>query len=373
MQATDHKTKTDGQDELLEQQLLEQHRKPKPLQLGLIIITVLVTVYVLYQHQFNKQSQIHISGNTMGTYYSVKLVGKGKQLEAVDDLQSQLEALLVDVNQQMSTYQADSELSLFNKMQDSSGKVISADFAHVIKAALIISQQTQGAFDATLGPLVNLWGFGPQARPDIIPSLDKINQVKQSVGYRHLALSKNNSDFVLSKIRPNLYVDLSAIAKGYAVDKLSLYLQEQGLENYLVDIGGEIRVKGINQQGAAWRIAVEKPEAGQRSAQIKLSLKDVAIATSGDYRNYYEVDGKRYSHTIDPHTGKPISHNLISATVVHDNCMMADGYATALMVLGPEKGLEFANQYGLAVVLISKSTNGFNSEITSAMQQYLFK
>lgn len=353
-------------------ELIEQSHKTKPFQVALIVITVLITVYFVYKHQFDKLSQAHITGNTMGTYYSVKLVAQSKQLDAIEGLQSKLDTLLDEVNQQMSTYQKDSELSIFNQEQNVNGNVISSDFAHVINGALSISEQTNGAFDITLGPLVNLWGFGPQARPDNVPSTEQINQLSQSVGYRYLSLSNINKDFVLTKAIPELYVDLSAIAKGYAVDKLSLYLQEQGFENFLVDIGGEIRIKGINVQGAAWRIAVEKPQSGQRSSQIKLALNNVAIATSGDYRNYYEVDGKRYSHTIDPDTGRPINHKLVSATVVHDNCMMADGYATALMVLGPEKGLEFAKQQGLAVILISKSAEGFNSEMTAAMQQYLF-
>ena len=343
--------------------------KPKTL---LIVITAIVAIYLIYTHQPPQMPQLQLTGQTMGTYYSVKVVAEQQQLEQLAPLKSEIEQLLDEVNQQMSTYLPDSELSRFNASNTTQAQPVSPELAKVVNSALQLSAESQGAFDVTLGPLVNLWGFGPDARVEQPPTNAEVRQLQGQIGYQNLSYFLDHQQPMLQKKHPDLYLDLSAIAKGYAVDKVSEHLSGLGLQNFLVDIGGELRASGINKSNNLWRIAVEKPVAGERSMQIKLVLSNVAIATSGDYRNYFEADGVRYSHTIDPKTGRPVTHKLVSATVVYDNCMMADAYATSLMVLGPKAGLAFAKERKLAVILISKTDEGFVSEMTPEMQSYLF-
>jgi thiamine biosynthesis lipoprotein len=276
----------------------------------------------------------YLTGPTMGTTYNIKFVPVDKLNEKV--LKEQIDQLLLDINQLMSTYIKDSELSQFNQWK------------------------SIGLLDVTVGPLVNLWGFGPQSRPEKIPSDKLIQATRQLVGLEKLIIGPTWA----SKTNPNLYVDLSTIAKGYAVDQITQLLQTYNIENLLVEIGGEMRLSGVKASGEAWKIAIEKPETEQRTAQEIITIGDNAVATSGDYRIYYEQDGVRYSHLIDPTTGYPITHNVVSVTVIHPSSMTADGLATALIVMGKEKALALADKYDIAVLLITKEKDGFN-EYTS--------
>lgn len=305
-----------------------------------------------------------LQGQTMGTYYEIKYVADKNISLSSDQIQAEIDKRLEDVNNQMSTYRPDSELSRFNQAEKF--LVISEPLKFVIQASLAIFEDSQGAFDITVGPLVNLWGFGPDKRPIKVPSEQLIAAKKKSVGSHYLTL-KNN---LLSKAKADLYVDLSSIAKGYGVDQVALYLQSIGVNNYLVDIGGELRVQGVKPTDESWTLAIERPSAGQ-NVQRLIQIGDNAIATSGDYRNYYEFDGIRYSHTINPKTGKPINHKLVSVTVIHTSCMLADGLATAITVLGPDAGFDFAEKKKLAVFLIVKKGDDFVEYYTSEFTPYL--
>lgn len=296
----------------------------------------------------------------MGTTYNVKyVVREGEQ--PVENLQQELDARLVKINQLMSTYDPESELSRFNQNRFTEPYPVSAETQKVVAEALRLGELSHGVLDITVGPLVNLWGFGPNKRPEKVPSEAQIAEVREYVGLDKLAVT----DTGLRKTHPLVYVDLSTIAKGYGVDEVAAILEDHGIDDYLVEIGGEMRVKGQRGNGDAWLIAVEKPVAGNRSVQKILSVGTNAVATSGDYRNYYEQDGVRYSHLIDPRTGKPIQHNLVAVTVVTPSSMTADALATALIVMGWDAAIALAEQENLAVLLIRHQDGEFE-EYTSA-------
>jgi thiamine biosynthesis lipoprotein len=305
---------------------------------------------------------VEVRGNTMGTYYQVKYVLSAAQQDdnrfSLSAIKSDIDQRLELVNEQMSTYRPNSELSRFNRAEKS--LEVSAATRGVIEASLTLFEQSKGAFDVTVGPLVNLWGFGPDKKANKVPSAQLIAEKQKIVGSQYLSVNGNT----ISKAIPELYVDLSAIAKGYGVDVIAAYLQEMGINNYLVDIGGELSLKGKKPQNNPWIVAIEGPVEGQ-SVQRVINVGDNAIATSGDYRNYFEFDGLRYSHTIDPNTGKPISHKLVSVTVINKSSMTADGLATAITVLGPKPGLAFAEKYNLAVYLLVKEGDNITEYYTS--------
>lgn len=322
----------------------------------------------------DKTTEVAFGGKTMGTTYNVKYLADSKQnLPPQNEVQQALDRTLLEVNRQMSTYQKDSEISRFNQMQQVESAVsISPEFGKVVQEAIRLNQMTDGALDITVGPLVNLWGFGPENRPEKIPIEQEIDARRAWVGIDKLVLGKQGDQYQLTKKVPNLYIDLSSIAKGFGVDQLADYLESLGIADYMVEIGGEIRAKGVNKDGKAWQIAIEKPEFdGSRAVQQIIGLQNLAMATSGDYRNYFEQDGVRFSHEIDPKTGKPIQHNLVSITVLNRSCMTADGLATGLFVLGEEQSLAIAEKNNLAIYLIIKTNNGFETKMSSAFKQVL--
>ncbi|UHJ59585.1 FAD:protein FMN transferase [Vibrio furnissii] len=310
--------------------------------------------------------QVHLSGPTMGTSYNIKYIQQDG-LPSSDDLHKEVDRLLEEVNDQMSTYRQDSELSRFNQYQGTDAFEVSTQTATVVKEAMRLSTLTEGALDVTVGPLVNLWGFGPEARPEVVPTDAELADRKANTGIHHLTVNGNS----LSKDLPHLYVDLSTIAKGWGVDVVANYIESQGIHNYMVEVGGEIRLKGLNRDNVPWRIAVEKPTVDERSIQEIIEPGDMAIATSGDYRNYFERDGVRYSHIINPQTGRPIHNRVVSVTVLDKSCMTADGLATGLMVLGDEKGIEIAEQNHIPVFMIVKTDDGFKEIASSAFKPYL--
>jgi thiamine biosynthesis lipoprotein len=314
--------------------------------------------------------QENLDGKTMGTYYSIRFV-PGEETPAVEALQAEIDKRLEQVNDQMSTYRPDSELSRFNASREVNQPFpVSAATTEVVLEALRINRVTDGALDVTVGPLVNLWGFGPEGRPNKVPSAAELALRRVWTGIDKLSVEGN----ALVKSIPELYVDLSSIAKGYGVDVIAQYLQSQHVKNYMVDIGGEVRTRGHNGEKKPWRIAIERPTAGvEQQAHLVIEPGEMSIATSGDYRNYFEHDGVRYSHTIDPSTGKPINHNLVSVTVISPQCMTADGLSTGLNVLGPDRGMALANLMGIPVFMIVKTTNGFEERYSEAFKPYLKK
>jgi FAD:protein FMN transferase len=315
-----------------------------------------------------KNNPIVITGATMGTTYSVKLYAAAVDVGA---LQTQIDDRLERINALMSTWRADSELSRFNSSREVGWFSVSPETVYVAEASAAISALSGGAFDVTVGPVVNLWGFGPERGKSEAPPDESIQQAMQRVGYRQLVIRV--SPPALRKQRPDLYVDLSAIAKGFAVDELARLLDERDIGSYLVEIGGELRAGGLKPDGTAWKVAIEQPVAGERAVQGVVALRDEAIATSGDYRNFVEKDGKRYSHTINPRTGRPIEHGLASVSVITASAMYADGLATAIMVLGPEEGYRLALRESLAAQLIVASADGLRVLATPEFERYVLR
>ena len=301
----------------------------------------------------------HLQGQTMGTTYNVKYVLAEGEKE-VEGLQEEIDAKLVNINKLMSTYDTTSELSRFNQYRYSDNFEVSKETLTVVNEALRLARLSDGVLDVTVGPLVNLWGFGPNKRPEKVPTQADIDAVRDYVGYEKLSTTPTG----LMTANPMLYVDLSTIAKGYGVDEVAAILDAHHLQHYLVEIGGEMRVKGERGDGSEWLIAIEKPVTTERAVQKVVSIGTNAIATSGDYRNYYEEDGKRYSHLIDPNTGSPITHDLVSVTVVNPSSMIADGLATAFNVMGWQRAIDLAEQEQLAVFLIRRTADGFEEYAT---------
>lgn len=302
-------------------------------------------------------------GTTMGTYYQVTA-------RCPADVGSIVQDTLRKVNEEMSTYLPDSALSRFNAASPGEWFPVSPELAEVVDAAAVLSRESGGAFDVTVGPLVNLWGFGPDEITSL-PAADVVAETLKRIGHQHLQVAHDPPRL---RKTADLYVDLSAIAKGYGVDRVTARLAEAGCEAMLVDVGGEVRGAGQSPSGRPWRIGVEVPDPESHGAvQRILRLADGAVATSGDYRNFVESEGRRFSHTIDPRTGYPVEHSLASVSVLHPSAMWADGYATLLTVLGPEEGMEFARRHGLAALFIVRTPSGFEERYTEPLQSLLVR
>ncbi|MFC2140849.1 FAD:protein FMN transferase [Acidobacteriota bacterium] len=342
---------------------------------SLVIILTLFLINSCTDRAQKPANLIEIHGATMGTTYMVKIVKPNdEKFSSRDELTkrvtSDIENLLKKVNEEMSNWLKDSEISRFNRYKENQWFEVSPETAGVFTEALRVSSVSDGAFDITVGPLINLWGFGPDRTVKQIPGEEQINKVMEEIGYEKLSVRP--SPPAIKKERPGIYCDLSAIAKGFGVDQVTGYLDFQGFSHYLVEIGGEVRAKGLNHKNQIWRVAVASPDPhGGSPYQKIIHLKDASMATSGDYFNYFEKDGVRYSHTIDPTTGKPITHKLASVTVIHESCMTADAMATAINVLGPEKGYELAIKENLAVFMIVRGKNGFLENMTSRFEEMM--
>jgi len=298
----------------------------------------------------------------MGTEYLIKIADPDAFSNS-QQIKKNVDRILIDINQSMSTYIVGSELSLINRNTTSDWIPVSDDLWTVLVEADRISNLSNGAFDVTVGPLVNLWGFGPQEYSEkLLPDDNKIAQTLNSVGYNKIEYKPDEKK--IRKQKKSLYIDLSAIAKGYAVDKISTYLDSQNFGNYMIEIGGEIRVKGRRSTERMWRVGIEKPLTDKRAIHKIIEPGNRSMATSGDYRNYMEINGQRYSHTIDPNTGKPVTHDLASVTVLHESAMTADALATALNVLGPDAGMQLANNQGISAYFIVRSVNEYHEFYT---------
>ena len=263
----------------------------------------------------------------------------------------------------MSTWDAESELSRFNRSTSLEPFTVSPETFEVFRWSLDLGVLTGGALDVTVAPLIDAWGFGPGGRRDGPPGADEIARLRDAVGSRHLELDA--AALTVRKARPDVRCDFSALAAGYAADRIWTRLAEQGLTDFLIDMGGELRARGRNDADDPWQIAIERPQARGRLVERMVPISDLAIATSGDYRNYYEVDGERIAHILDPQTGRPIRHRLASVTVIDALAVRADALATALMVLGPDDGFAFAEQVELAALFIVRDdAGGFTERAT---------
>ncbi len=329
---------------------------------GLIIVSLFLLLSCSQQAQYQ-----HLSGATMGTRYNISAaLPQGVSKAAV---QQQIDKQLENINHSMSTWRDDSLISQFNQAAVGTSLEVDADFIAVLDISRHVYQASAGAFNPAIGALVDLWGFGPRlsvAQLQSIPSEEAIAEAMQNSVFSSLT----NKGLLLKK-NSNIRLDFSAVAKGYGVDVLAKVLRDFGVVHYMVEIGGEIATLGNNPKGKAWRIGIESPENVRGQLITAVSVHQAAMATSGDYRNFFDIDGQHYSHTIDPRTGKPISNPLASVTVMADSVALADAWATALTVMGEKQALEVAEALNLAVYLISHKDGEFVSRYSTAMKAYL--
>jgi FAD:protein FMN transferase len=311
--------------------------------------------------------ELVLSGPTMGTTYTVKVAAPPASVDGVR-LRQAIDDGLAQIDRSMSGYRADSEVARFNASVSTQWHDVSADLAAVVHTALDISEKSGGAFDITVAPLVAAWGFGPAGRPQALPSDEQIAQTGAAVGYRKLHVRLDPP--ALRKDVAALSIDLNGIAPGFAVDRLADRLLSLRVESFMIDIGGEIRARGRNARGEQWHIAIEHPVDTQRTPYAGVWLSDASVSTSGEYRDYYERDGRRYSHTIDPRTARPVDRAPGSVVVVAPSTALADGWATALNVLGPRDGLALAAKEHMSVLFIEREGEGWRSQSTPEFERY---
>ncbi len=309
-------------------------------------------------------------GETMGTTYTVKVAwvqadSSQDKTNRAAEIEARVAGELRQTNDAMSTYIEDSEISRLNRAAENVPFGVSPELYDVLQMARQVSEETGGAFDVTVAPAVDAWGFGPQPPAELPPAEEALDALRNSIGFDKLHL--DDAAHTVTKLAPGMRIDLSAIAKGYGVDRVALALENLGYTHYMVEIGGEVRTAGHNRDGVPWRIGIEQPTAGGRSVRRTVPLSGLAMATSGDYRNFRDEDGMHYAHTIDPRTARPVTHSLASVTVLHGQCAMADAYATAFMVLGPEEGRATAERLGLPVLFILHAGgDAFEERVTTA-------
>lgn len=301
----------------------------------------------------------------MGTMYNIAYLPPEKPLEV--DLSQKLAELFEQTNQSMSTYHDTSELSRFNQSSSTEPVTVSADLRKVVLEGIRLHQFTSGSLDITMKPLSALWGFGPEGRPHTIPSDETLTEVRKIVGVDKLTINGNK----MAKKHPSTTLDLNTIAKGYVVDLVAELLESNEISNYMVEIGGEMRLKGHNGRGTLWRVGVLKPVRNERKANLAVYPGNNGLATAGDYYQYFEQDGQRFSHILDPLTGKPVSHNLASVTIIHPSSMTADGLSTALLVMGDKEGMAFAEKHQIAAYMIIRDNDKFISKMSTAFNTYL--
>lgn len=306
---------------------------------------------------------IEIQGHTMGTSYSIKLVELPEGMNA-EELKEAIDTRLEQINEVMSTYRATSAISRFNADHSTDWIEAHPELVALVERARLISEWSGGAFDVTVGPLVDLWGFGPRLEAPGIPDDSLIGATRARIGYDKVATREDPP--ALRKARRDVEIDLSAIAKGYGVDQVAALLDDMGSRAYLAEIGGELRARGRKSADQPWRVAIERPTAGVRAVHRVLALEDAAMATSGDYRNFFEHEGQWYSHTIDPKTGHPVTHTLASVTVIAKDCATADALATAFLVMGPVDGYQLADSAGVAALFVTRENGQYRDLATHA-------
>ncbi len=302
-----------------------------------------------------KTEPVAISGNTMGTTYHLVLADNGIDANRASAVKRKVDSLLQTVNQQMSTYIKDSEISRFNQLTDLKPFQVSPPFLRVLRLALKIHSESGGLFDVTVGPLVNLWGFGTKGSRTTPPNPEQIRETLKQVGSQFIKIV---NDSTIHKTNPQIQIDFSAIAKGYGVDAVAALLQKTGYSNFLVEIGGEVITRG-SKNGIPWKIGIDRPlpdVVPGSDLETVLELHDAAMATSGDYRNYFTSGDSLYSHEIDPRNGRPVHNNMASVTILAPSCMLADAMATAIMVMGAKKGLEWVeSKPGVEAFIITRN------------------
>ncbi|HCI6164934.1 TPA: FAD:protein FMN transferase ApbE [Klebsiella quasipneumoniae subsp. quasipneumoniae] len=310
-----------------------------------------------------------LDGKTMGTFWRVSVIGVDEA--KAQALRAKVQAQLDADDRLLSTWKNDSALMRFNHAADTRPWPVSEAMADIVTLSLRIGAKTDGAMDITVGPLVNLWGFGPDKQPVATPDAQAIAAAKARTGLQHLQVINQSGRQFLQKDIPDLFVDLSTVGEGYAADHLARLMEQEGISRYLVSVGGALVSRGMNGEGKPWRVAIQKPTDRENAVQAIVDINGHGISTSGSYRNYYELAGKRISHVIDPQTGQPITHKLVSVTVIAPTALEADGWDTGLMVLGPEKAQQVVREQGLAVYMIVKEGEGFKTWMSPQFRTFL--
>lgn len=311
----------------------------------------------------NGDAMESFGGPTMGSTYSIKYV-RHTGLPAPAEVRVQVEQILAEVDRQMSTYRSDSDIERFNGLPANACQSMPAPLLKLVRVGEQLSVESDGSFDLTVEPLVNLWGFGPQGRDEKIPSAEALAKVRQRVGHAHLRIDGDR----LCKNAP-VEVDFNSIAAGYTVDRIAAKLQEMGIDSYLAEATGELKAVGKKLDGSPWRIALEEPRADQQLVERVIAVDGYGVSTSGDYRHYFEQDGRRYSHTFDARTGAPITHKLASVTVIHPSALMADGLSTLLLILGPERGWDYAEKHDIGAFFVIRADTGFVTRTSPAFER----
>lgn len=308
--------------------------------------------------------ELVLSGPTMGTMYTVKVVGTPATLDA-DAIRRELDGVLASVDAQMSTYRADSAISKFNSSASTDWIDVPLALARVVAASREISERSDGAFDITIAPLIAAWGFGPMGEPNALPTDRELEALRDRMGYR--LLDVRLAPAALRKLHPDLKIDVNGVAPGFAVDLIAERFTALGVRNFMIDIGGEVLVRGHNARGERWRIAVERPVDAEPAPFKVLALENASVTTSGEYRHYFEREGVRYSHTLDPRTGHPIE-SYGSVCVIGRSSLEIDAWATALNVLGPEEGLKLAERENIAAMYVIVRDGELEGRMSSAFR-----
>ena len=322
-----------------------------------------MTLIVVLSACGNGDSMESFGGPTMGSTYSIKYVRRAG-LPAAADVRVEVEKILADIDRQLSTYRSDSDIERFNDLPANRCQKMPASILKLIRVGEQLSEQSEGSYDLTVEPLLNLWGFGPQGREEKVPAEQALAQARQRVGYQHLRIEGDQ----LCKDAA-VEVDFNSIAAGYAVDTIAARLEALGIHDYLAEATGELKAAGKKLDGSPWRIALEEPRDDQQVAERIVAVDGFGLSTSGDYRNYFEQDGRRYSHTFDARTGAPVSHSLASVTVIHPSALMADGLSTLLLILGPERGWDYAEKHDIGAFFVIRADTGFVTRTSHAFER----
>ncbi|WP_416772511.1 FAD:protein FMN transferase [Pseudomonas sp. RHF3.3-3] len=302
-------------------------------------------------------------GPTMGSSYSLQYVRRAGG-PAPARVKDEVEAILAQVDRQMSTYRGDSDIVRFNALPANRCQVMPASILELVRTGEALSVASDGAYDLTVEPLMNLWGFGPQGRVEKVPDAAQLAAARQRVGHAHLHVDGER----LCKDAA-VEVDFDSIAAGYTVDRIATQLAQMGIDSFLVEVTGELKAVGRKPDGGSWRVALEVPRDDRQVAQRIVDIDGYGVSTSGDYRNYFEQDGKRYSHTFDALTGAPVTHDLAAVTVIHPSTLMADGLSTLLLILGPERGWDYAEKHDIAAFFVIRADKAFVTRTNSAFDR----
>ena len=351
---------------------MKQYSGPSKRTISIFWLGILILVLVNCGNNKPIYDEFSFNGATMGTTYHISIVGDPIDVQERSQISSRIDSFLINYNHTLSTYDDQSEISYFNRNLTTEPINVSAELLHVVGTGIEFCEKSGGAFDITVMPIVNFFGFGFEPGEDRFPNVEEIDAWLQLTGCDKLELG----DTTITKSDPRISIDLSAIAKGDACDHVTEFIREMGFQNVFVEVGGEIMTHGVNQYGKHWKVGIDRPTIGGAPGadlQHIIQLTNMAVASSGDYRNYREVEGQRISHAMDPRTGSPIDHNLAAVTVITNTCLMADGLSTSVMVLGLEEGLSWLEDFPDAEgLLITRENDGsFKEFMTTGFNQYL--